>query len=178
MKTNKLLSLLSAGILAVSAVPMGANAEFVMGDLNQDGVMNNLDINMLTDYLYNDANYTEEDDAFFRKYADMNNDGFVDFDDVRLMTKMTTDLSAEGKMGDINHDGYIDCVDATMILVYYADLSTNRYDEYTEEEHANFKMYGNVYEDENGWIDAVDATAIMAFYAGNSTELIIKPTIH
>ena len=54
MKTNKLLSLLSAGILAVSAVPMGANAEFVMGDLNQDGVMNNLDINMLTDYLYKD----------------------------------------------------------------------------------------------------------------------------
>ena len=178
MKTNKLLSLLSVGILAVSAVPMCANAEFVMGDLNQDGVMNNLDINMLTDYFYNIDNYTEEDDAFFRKYADMNNDGYIDFDDVRLMTKMTTDLSAEGKMGDINHDGYIDCVDATMILVYYADLSTNRYNEYTEEEHANFKMYGNVCEDENGFIDALDATTIMAFYAGNSTELIIKPTIH
>ena len=178
MKTNKLLSLLSAGILAVSAVPMGANAEFVMGDLNQDGVMNNLDINMLTDYINEVEDYTEEDDAFFRKYADMNNDGFVDFDDVRLMTKMTTDLSAEGKMGDINHDGYIDCVDATMILVYYADLSTNRYDEYTEEEHANFKMYGNVCEDENGFVDALDATTILAFYSGNSTELVIKPIIH
>ncbi len=178
MKTKKLLSLLSAGILAVSAVPMGANAEFVMGDLNQDGVFNNLDINILTDYLYNDANYTEEDDAFFKKYADMNNDDYIDFDDVRLMTKMSTDLNAEGKMGDINHDGYIDCVDATMVLMYYAALSTNRYDEYTEEEHANFKMYSNVYEDENGFIDAVDATAIMAFYVGNSTELIIKPPIN
>lgn len=175
MKTKKLLSLLSAGILAVSAVPMCASAEFVMGDLNQDGVMNNLDINMLTDYINEVEDYTEEDDAFFRKYADMNNDGFANFDDVRLMTKISTDWSTEGKMGDINHDGYIDCVDATMVLMYYAAISTNRYDEYTEEEHANFKMYGNVYEDENGWIDAVDATAIMAFYVGNSTELIIKP---
>ena len=178
MKTKKLLSLLSAGILAVSAIPMGANAEFVMGDLNQDGVFNNLDINMLTDYLYNDANYTEEDDAFFRKYADMNNDGFVDFDDVRLMTKISTDWSTEGKMGDINHDGYVDCVDATMVLVYYADISTNHYDDYTEEEHANFKMYGNVCEDENGFVDALDATTILAFYSGNSTELVIKPIIH
>ena len=170
MKTKKLLSLLSAGILAVSAMPMCANAEFVMGDLNQDGVFDNLDINMLTDYIYNDWKYTEEDDAFFRKYADMNNDGFADFDDVILMTKMSTDLSAEGKMGDINHDGYVDCVDSTMILMYYAAISSNRYDEYTEEEHANFKMYGNVYEDENGFIDVVDATMIMIIYTENAAQ--------
>lgn len=175
MKTKKLLSLLSAGILAVSAVPMGANAEFVMGDVNQDGVFNNLDIDIIWNYIHNDENYTEEDDAFFKKYADANNDGFVNIDDVRLITQMYTDYNAEGKMGDINHDGYIDCVDSTMILVYYADLSSYRYDEYTEQEHANFKMYGNVFEDENGFIDAVDATAITAFYVGNSTELIVKP---
>ncbi|MDE5619282.1 MAG: hypothetical protein K2I80_01980 [Ruminococcus sp.] len=174
MKTKKLLSLLSAGILAVSAVPMGANAEFVMGDVNQDGVFNNLDIDIIWDFFMNHDS-TEEDDAFFKKYADANNDGFVNNEDIRLITKMYTDYDAEAQMGDINHDGYVDCVDATMILVYYADLSTNNYDAYTEEEHANFKMYGNVYEDENGFIDAVDATAIMAFYVGNSTELIVKP---
>lgn len=178
MKTKKLLSLLSAGILAVSAIPMGANAEFVMGDVNQDGVFDNLDTKIIVDYCFNIDNYTEEDDAFFKKYADMNNDGCVDFDDVELMAKMQSDLSAEKKMGDINHDGYIDCVDATMILVYYANISTNNYDKYTEEEHANFKMYGNVCEDENGFIDALDATTIMAFYAGNSSELVIKPTIN
>lgn len=175
MKTKKLLSLLSACILAVSAVPMCANAEFVMGDVNQDGVCNNLDINIITNYINEVESYTEEEDAFFKKYADMNNDGFVNHEDIRLITKIYTNFDAEGKMGDINHDGYVDCVDATMIMLYYADLSTNRYDEYTEEEHANFKMYGNVFEDENGFVDAADATAIMAFYAGNSTELIIKP---
>ncbi len=175
MKTKKLLSLLSAGILAVSAVPMGANAEFVMGDVNQDGVFNNLDVDILTDYLYNAEDYSEEDDAFFKKHADANGDGFANFDDIRLITKMYTDYDSEAQMGDVNHDGYVDCVDATMILVYYADLSSYRYDEYTEEEHANFRTYGNVFEDEEGFIDAVDATAIMAFYTGNSTELIIKP---
>lgn len=174
MKTKKLLSLLSAGILAVSAVPMCANAEFVMGDVNQDGVFNNLDIDTLNDYINNIEDYTEDDDVFFKKYADANNDGFVNDKDIRLITKMYTNLDAEGRMGDINHDGYIDCVDSTMVLMYYADISTNGYDEYTEEEHANFKMYGNVCEDENGFIDAADATAILAFYAGNSSELVIK----
>ncbi len=173
MKTKNLLSLLSAGILAVSAVPMGANAEFVMGDVNQDGVFNNLDVDILTDYFYNFEDYSEEDDAFFKKHADANGDGYVNNDDIRLITKMYTDYTADAKMGDVNHDGYVDCVDATMIMVYYANLSTDNYDKYTEEEHANFRTYGNAFEDE--WIDAADATAIMAFYAGNSSELIVTP---
>lgn len=173
MKTKKLISLLSASILAVSAIPMGASAEFVMGDVNQDGVLNSLDINTVTDFLsdYSDEECTEEELAFFTKYADMNNDGYVNSDDVRLMTKMYTNLDAEAQIGDVNHDGYVDCVDATMIMVYYADLSTDHYDDYTEEEHANFKMYGNVFEDENGFVDAADATAILAYYAGNATSL-------
>ena len=171
MKTKKLLSLLSASILAVSAIPMGASAEFVMGDVNQDGVFNNLDMDILSEYYFNIDDYTEEDDAFFAKYADADNDGYVDFDDFELITKMYTDLDAEAQIGDVNHDGYVDCVDATMIMVYYADLSTDHYDDYTEEEHANFKMYGNVCEDENGFVDAADATAILAYYAGNAASL-------
>ncbi len=173
VKTKKLLSLLSASILAVSAIPMGASAEFVMGDVNQDGVFDNLDINAVTDFLsdYSDEECTEEEFIFFRKYADMNNDGYVNSDDVRLMTKMYTNLDAEAKMGDVNHNGYVDCVDATMIMIYYADLSTDNYDKYTEEEHANFKMYGNLAEDENGFIDAADANAVLICYVENSTSL-------
>ena len=170
VKTKKLLSLLSAGILAVSAIPMGASAEFVMGDVNQDGVFDKLDTDILMEYYNKDYDeYTEEEYEFFKKYADANNDGFFNSHDINLIERMYTDYDAEAQLGDINHDGYIDCVDATMVMEYYAALSTNRYDTYTEEEHANFKMYGNLYEDE--YIDALDAVRIVYIYAENSTSL-------
>ncbi|MDE5771138.1 MAG: hypothetical protein K2I06_05845 [Ruminococcus sp.] len=168
MKAKKLLSLLLAGTLAISAVPMGANAEYVMGDVNQDGVFNNLDIDIITDYYFHKKDYTEEEAVFFRQYADADNDGGVTHNDIRLITQMYIDYDAEAQMGDVNHDGYVDCVDATTILIYYADLSTYRYDEYTEEEHANLKMYGNVYEDE--FIDALDVSMIMMIYAENAAQ--------
>ncbi|MDE6665634.1 MAG: hypothetical protein K2K14_05520 [Ruminococcus sp.] len=167
MKNKKLLSLLSAGILAVSAMPICANAEYVMGDVNQDGVFNNLDIEIINDY-FNSMDTTEEEDMFFMKYVDANNDGRITLEDKKVLTAMYTDYDAEAQMGDINHDGYVDCIDATMILVYYAALSTDHYDWYTEKEHANFKMYGNVYEDE--YVDALDATMISVIYAENAAQ--------
>ncbi len=168
MKAKKLLSLLSAGILAVSAMPMCANAEYVMGDVNQDGVFNNLDIEIIIDFYYNEWKYTDEEFIVLKKYADANNDGYVNSEDVKLLTKMYTDYDAEAQIGDVNHDGYVDCIDATMVMVYYAALSSYNYDWYTEEEHANFKMYGNVYEDE--YVDALDATMISVIYAENAIQ--------
>ena len=70
-------------------------------------------------------------------------------------------------LGDVNHDGFVNAVDASMVSYFYAELSTNNYDHYTEEEFENFFTYGNVNQD--GYVDAIDAAWIAIKYAENST---------
>ncbi len=64
MKMKKLTALMSAVMLAVCAVPMGAGAENLMGDLNSNGVIDSEDANMIFEYiLYNgdyDKKYTDK----------------------------------------------------------------------------------------------------------------------
>ncbi|MDE6092084.1 MAG: hypothetical protein K2G14_03215, partial [Ruminococcus sp.] len=141
-----------------------------IGDVNQDWIFNKRDVDIIMDFYYNEWNYTDEEVVFFKKYADANNDGGINHEDIILITNMYTDYDADAQMGDVNHDGYVDCIDATMVMVYYAALSTDNYDLYTEEEHANFKMYGNVYEDE--YVDVIDAHMISVIYAENAKQAI------
>ena len=50
MGTKKLTALITAGILAVCAVPMSAGADILKGDINQDGVVDSKDGDLLLDF--------------------------------------------------------------------------------------------------------------------------------
>lgn len=170
MRIKKLTSIIAAGILAVCAVPMGAGADILKGDINQDGVIDSKDGDLLLDFINrycSEEDIPEEEMQHYMTYGDMNGDGNVYFDDVILLGEVNSDITVNTQMGDVNHDGYIDAVDATAVLNYYAALSTDGYNDYTEEEHENFKKYGDVSSD--GAIDAVDTCLIMVQYAENAT---------
>lgn len=174
MKMKKLTALMSAVMLAVCAVPMGAGAENLMGDLNSNGVIDEEDGNLLVKYVlwdtYDDR-YSEEYHNFYKTYGDMNGDGIVDYDDIEFFSETYAgDITLNNKMGDINHDGYVDAVDATSILIFYADISTGQEDKYPEERLENIFAYGDMNGD--GAVNAVDATEILMIYAENSTTSI------
>ncbi|MDE6834509.1 MAG: hypothetical protein K2J39_09750 [Ruminococcus sp.] len=50
-KFRKLTALIASAILAVSAIPFGAGAEILKGDINQDGVVDIKDAELLEDFM-------------------------------------------------------------------------------------------------------------------------------
>lgn len=143
--------------------------------------------------------YTEEQIANFNAYGDIDGDGDVDETDAELIitgdyknleqvsqysilldgTVLDTEEKREEyynefindttDRGDVNRDGSVDAIDATMILEYYANISIDKYDAYTEEEHEIYKKYGDVFND--GFVDSIDACWVLIKYAENSTTL-------
>ena len=178
MKMKKLTALISAVMLAVCAVPMGAGAENLMGDLNSNGVIDNEDADLMWDFIFNDDSsdkYTDEEKDFFHKYGDLDGNGKTDIYDIPLFSESNGDVTINNEIGDVNHDGYVNAVDATLIMMYYADLSTGNEDKYTEAQHENFRIYGDMCDMGDGAINAADASAILILYAERSTSVF--PTI-
>ncbi|MDE5582107.1 MAG: hypothetical protein K2J08_00175 [Ruminococcus sp.] len=163
MKKTKLLTLLSACVLAVSAVPVCTNADILKGDANQDGVVDNLDVKLIFD-LYDECS-DEEYEAMF-PHCDINEDGIVNYDDAYMLAIQLADISSDTIKGDINHDGLVDCVDVSLILSYYVDCSTVGTDKYSEAEIQNFLVYGDINGD--GHSTVVDASMILQRYSENS----------
>lgn len=134
------------------------------GDINEDGVVDMADadfilsgeywrlINSNVGHHYTawlDGTILDTDEKFEKYYGEFIND--------------TT-----GR-GDVNHDGSVDSIDATMILEYFANLATDNYDAYTEEEHENFQKYGDVFND--GIVNPLDASWVLSKYSDLSTPL-------
>ena len=169
-KFRKLTSLMAGIVLAVSATPVGAGAEILKGDVNQDGVIDSTDADLLYDfidrYYYEHEGYTEEEVQYYITYGDMNGDGGAYFDDLILMGEVNSDITLNTELGDVNHDGYVNAIDATAVILHYADLSIDNYDNYTAEEHENFLKYGDLNHD--GYVDCIDASLILRKYAGLS----------
>ncbi|MBD5158762.1 MAG: hypothetical protein HDT23_00740 [Ruminococcus sp.] len=173
-KFRKLTALIASAILAVSAMPLGTGAEILKGDINQDGVVDIKDAELLDDFMWNyffeRKEYTEEEIQYYITYGDMNGDGKVWHDDIVLMGEVNSDITLNTELGDVNHDGYVDSIDATAVMWYYCMLSTDHYDYYTAEEHENFQKYGNMSKEELGddYVDCIDASLILQKYAGLS----------
>lgn len=170
MKKSKLLSMLSACILAVSAVPVCTSAEVLKGDANQDGVVDNLDVKLILDICDSESlvekKYTDEELNALLPYCDINDDGYINEDDAYILAIQLADISSDTIKGDVNHDGLADCVDACLVLAYYADCSTFGIDKYSEAERQNFVVYGDMNGD--GYATVVDASMIMQGYVDNS----------
>lgn len=145
--------------------------EVIMGDMNQDGVVDAVDSGIIYNAMCLWDSLSEEEQQSYLTYGDMDGNGTINYNDMLLLGEVNKDTTDDIQLGDVNHDGYVDCVDATMVLIYYADLSTDRYDNYTAEEHENFHKYGNLIDDEEhkGFVDAADACIILCIYAENST---------
>ena len=166
-----------------------------LGDVNRDGYITRIDAVMIAEYVvalaadkYDD--YTEEEHEIFIKYGDVFNDGQVDIIDVswicakasanaklidnleeierRSIEFLELDYTQLGGIGDVNHDGFVDAIDATMISCFYAYISTDKEDYYTEEEFENMYTYGDVNGD--GRVNSIDASLISIKYAQNSTQ--------
>ncbi|MCM1313924.1 MAG: dockerin type I domain-containing protein [Prevotella sp.] len=176
MKTKKLTALMASALLAISAVPMVSGAEVLKGDVNQNGIIDSADADLLLDFIFyyyngDEDSYTEEEIQHYLTYGDIDGDGDVYFDDLILMGEINSDITLNTEMGDVNHDGYVNAIDATAVLCYYGDLSTDNYDKYTKAQHENFQTYGNMTKDELGddKVDALDATWILLKYTEKST---------
>lgn len=101
------------------------------------------------------SKYTPEEHEFYMIYGDLNGDFKIDNEDLILLGELTSDITKNTKMGDINHDGFINNTDYIIISNYNANIATGQYDNYTEEEHENFKKYGDMNND--GMVNAMDA---------------------
>lgn len=168
-KIKKLTALVSALTLAVCAVPMVSSAEVLKGDLNQDGIVDMTDVEIMREWLFvTGDNLTNEQIEFIKTYGDLDGDGEpASTKDFAELTKLVIGNPENTELGDVNHDGYINAIDATMISCYYAAYSCNESDLYTEAEHENFRIYGDCNGD--GRVNAVDASQILTEYAENST---------
>lgn len=164
MKTKKLTALISAIIISVCTVSTASSAENMMGDMNRNGIIDGEDADLLYDYACcfaesDVSKYTPEEHEFYMIYGDLNGDFKIDNEDLILLGELTSDITKNTKMGDINHDGFINNTDYIIISNYNANIATGQYDNYTEEEHENFKKYGDMNND--GMVNAMDAGMII-----------------
>ena len=172
---KKLTALISAFTLAVCAVPMVSSAEVLKGDLNQDGIVDMADVEIMREwkekesysyYYYYDL--TDEQIEFLKNYADIDSDGiYASYEDFVELTRLVVGNPENTELGDVNHDGFVNAIDATMVSCYYAAYSCDESDYYTEAEHENFHTYGDWNGD--GRVNAVDASHILITYAERST---------
>ena len=162
----------------------------VYGDVNQDGRVDAVDGYMLKYYFEegNEDYYSATQISLFETRGDANEDGIVDMADADFILNggyaeklhsstisydqvgtlsLEEYLASDTDSGDVNHDGFIDARDACIVAHFYAELSTNNYDHYTEEEFKDLFAYSDV--NQSGYIDPVDASWISIKYAQNST---------
>ena len=190
MRITKLLSLASAVILGLSAVPMSAsaadgvdaNGRDLKYDVNLDGEVNYTDAMAImtyyalrqtgtTGYEYRTAREAilvgiNEDDIWsnIEKEGDINGDGYIDTKDAVFFL---TYLDQTGYLfGDINQDGVINAVDASDILSYYAKWQI--IGEITPDEYVACVIFGDANCDFE--LNAVDASTVLSAYAESQTN--------
>ena len=187
MRGTKLLSLASAAILGMSAVPMSvsaadgvdANGRDLRYDVNLDGEVNVMDASILMYYYalnQTGSDYREDKKAIsvgitdevytnIEANCDYNNDGFVQIQDVTFCLKYLCDTGY--LFGDVNQDGVVNAVDASEILSCYANAQTTE-GYYMSEEYISLLSNADV--DGSLFIDADDASKVLSTYAESQTD--------
>ena len=124
------------------------------GDANEDGVVDMTD----ADFILN-GGYAEKLHSYFESISSGSPVGKVSLDEY---------LNDDSDSGDVNHDGFVDARDATIIMDFYAYLSINEGDRYTEEQIEDMYAYGDVNKD--GCVNPIDASWIAIKYTELSTQ--------
>lgn len=148
----------------------------VLGDVNNDGKLDDTDVKMLTDHV-NGTKLLDDDSN-----ADVDESGTIDFEDVKALKKIIAELkkkdesstpdssssskkpdnssnpdNKKGKLGDVNSDSKIDIEDAVLII---QNVNGMRVLSDSEAKKADVNKSGNV--------DIEDAVAVIAYVNGNS----------
>lgn len=93
-----------------------SSPEYVLGDVNLDGKVDMADVNYLKSHVAGETGYETIPNM---KTADIDGDGEITFEDVRLL-KEQVELASTVMIGDVNGDGKITSADATYITRYLA----------------------------------------------------------
>lgn len=168
---KKGISLFTAALLAVSAIPMTTSAK-TNDDFNGDGLENGFDANLIIEMHleaaipeYRSSLLTDELRYRIESTADYNGDGKINTTDSTLLL---IGIKHDNKAGDINCDGILDGRDASAILSYYAKKAVGK--EYSAEERGLELGVGTLGDyDGNSTIDARDASELLRTYVEAST---------
>lgn len=119
--------------------------DYILGDVNGDGIVNSDDANLITEYIVGEISFTERQFkaadmnkdgeitpsdyvilcnriAEMYQKGDVNTDGVIDNKDLELLQKHLTEglefNQAQNKLADVNGDGYIDTADTLKLSQY------------------------------------------------------------
>lgn len=95
----------------------GTEVTYYVGDINQDGSIDEEDYNLLVKYVNDPDNNPLT--TYQLRLADMNQDGNVDVNDVKCIQEFINPTMYD--IGDINQDGSITTDDLTLLQEYLAD---------------------------------------------------------
>lgn len=178
MKT--IISLASALILGLSAVPVSASAaeldlspyDFSNCDYNLDGKVSFADANYIFAYYGErqlnpaESMFTAEQLEYMDTYGDINGDGKITAVDSAYLLSYLAENSVPG---DVNEDGKLTPADASLILRHYADKATggsmNDFDTPIEPGAVKWTVcqsLGDINGD--GKVSAVDGAEILRIY--------------
>lgn len=185
---KKIISIISAMALAVSAMPLNTAAEETKNDeilvklengelptdANMDGKTDASDIHAIMMYytislLNPDRTYTESkkisEEVFnnVRDNFDYNSDGQVDTSEASLLL---TYYYSGFEAGDVDCDGTLTSADASLVLYYYAETMVGNAVEF--EIDTNMRNLGDINGDNS--IDAADASMILYEYSKTMTS--------
>lgn len=119
MKNRKVVSILTAAVMAFAAMPLSvmsasaAEGAYALGDVDMDGVLTGHDAAVLSRYLHVDSNAMTAEQL---QLADVNGDGTVDQEDLEWIHANQT--SPLGVYDDVY--GYMSSVDAANQLIIAA----------------------------------------------------------
>ncbi|MGN1402763.1 MAG: dockerin type I domain-containing protein [Ruminococcus sp.] len=132
---------------SLSALPVSAADDILMGDIDNDGYLTGHDTAMLSRHLLDDT-YTLTENQLSR--ADITGDGLIDEADVTWIQ-----VNEEYALGDYNLDGHTTSDDAHDVMVHYQEQTV---DEMTP------LQFNLADVDANGCISFLDTIGIMDIY--------------
>lgn len=85
--------------------------DYILGDVNGDGIVNSYDANLITEYIMGEISFTEKQ----FKAADMNKDGEITPSDYVILCNRIAEMYQKG---DVNTDGVVDVKDFQLVKDY------------------------------------------------------------
>lgn len=128
----------------------GVELTYYVGDINQDGKIDNKDLELLNNYLADKNKHPLT--TYQQKLADINQDGKVDGDDLACLREFVE--PTKYYIGDIDNDGAITNKDLTLLQKYVANPSTSSLTDFQ-------KRLCDINQD--GKVDATDVTLLQNY---------------
>lgn len=134
----------------------GKVIKFYVGDINQDGYIDQLDLTLLTNHLADPTQYPLT--TYQRQLADINQDGFVNGSDIACLTEYLN--PTKWNIGDINKDNSINAADLALLRDLIDNPSTSTLTAFQ-------KRLADINQD--GVVNETDYNLLQAYIQGGGT---------